>query len=100
MSEMPESAQIVHEHTGCEEDEQQAGDEAVDTGRLRQCNAQDQGAGDVALAFGLAANGLTSRSGGVAFAECRGRYQRSGQDLRRCRSQPERYHEPEVESQS
>ena len=46
-----------------------ASDEAVNTGGLGKCNAQDQGAGNVALALGLAANGLAGSSGSVAFAD-------------------------------
>ena len=36
--------------------------QAVDTGGLGKGNAQDQGAGHVALAFGLTADGLTGSS--------------------------------------
>jgi hypothetical protein len=46
----------------------QTGDKAVNTGGLGKGNAQDQGAGHVALAFGLTADGLTGSSSSVAFA--------------------------------
>ena len=50
-------------------DQQQAGDEAVNTGGLGKCNAQDQGAGNVALALGLTAHSFTGSSCCVAFAD-------------------------------
>ena len=64
-------AQVVHEHTGSNEDQQQAGDEAVDTGGLGQSDTQDHGAGDVALALGLTADDLTGTGGTVTFADAR-----------------------------
>ena len=60
---------MLHEQARCQEDQQQAGDEAVDTGGLRQCNTQDQGAGHVALALGLTADGFTGSCCCVAFAD-------------------------------
>ena len=64
-------AQVIHEHTGSGEDQQQAGDKAVDTGGLGQCDTQNHGAGDVTLALGLTADGLTGSSSTVTFADTR-----------------------------
>jgi hypothetical protein len=64
-------AQVVHEHAGSGKDQQQAGDEAVNTGGLGQCDTQDHGAGDVALALGLTADSLTGSGGTVTFADTR-----------------------------
>ena len=68
---MPESAQIVHEHTGSHEDQQQTGDEAVDTGGLGQSDTQDHGAGHIALALGVPTDDFTGTCGAVTFAYTR-----------------------------
>ena len=67
----PESVEITHEHAGSDKDQKQAGDETVDTGGLCDRAAQKHGAGDVALALGLTADGLQSLRGSVAFTDTR-----------------------------
>ena len=80
---------MLHEHTGGDKDQQQAGNEAVNTGGLGQSDTQDHGAGKVALALGIAADDLTGTGGAVTFADTRadtGDQSKTGADATTCQS--------------
>ena len=62
---------MLHEHAGGDEDQQQAGNEAVNTGGLGQSDTQNHGAGNVTLALGVAADDFTGTGGAVTFADTR-----------------------------
>lgn len=79
---------MLHEHAGGDEDQQQAGNEAINTGGLGQSDTQNHGAGNVAFALGIAADDFTGTGGAVTFADT-DRYQRSEPDRRQCRNLPE-----------
>ena len=62
---------MLHEHAGGDEDQQQAGNEAINTGGLGQSDTQNHGAGNVTLALGIAADDFTGTGGAVTFADTR-----------------------------
>ena len=57
----------VHKQVGRHEDQQNADNQAVQTGGFRDGAAHDHGGSDGALALGLAADGFTGLGNGVAF---------------------------------
>ena len=61
----------AHEGTGGNEDQQDADDQAVQTGGFGQGAAQDQGGGNGGFAFGLAAYGFAGLGHGLAFTDTR-----------------------------
>ena len=78
---------MLHEHTGGDKNQQQTGNEAVNTGGLGQSDTQDHGAGNVALALGIAADDFTGTGGAVTFADTRadtGDQSQTGADAATC----------------
>ena len=63
--------QHAQEQVGRHKDQKQAGDEAVNTGRLGAGDTQKHRRGQLALHFRLAGNGFDSLTGRVAFADTR-----------------------------
>ena len=61
--------QDVHKGTGGYKDQQDADDQAVQTGGFSQGAAQDQGGGNGGTAFRLAAYGFSGLGNGLAFAD-------------------------------
>lgn len=72
---------------GIEEEERKTDEQAVNTGRLGKCTADQKRFGDGALALRLSCDGLDGLTCGITFADTGGRYLRSWQDLRRLRKQ-------------